>query len=233
MKKTVFFLAMVLMSAGCKGNEGKSGQLSVAGMEQVAAKADVGNAEANGADGAAAVEQQALDVSKLPKTAQRMDSRDQVTVYVNVEQAPNEDDPAGVYSVWLVDEQKGSVQKICQTNPMGKPRWEQMKGRDANAVDVPLDEIAAAEKAYLAPGGMVIVEGCPDARNVWTYIIDPMRRTAKQFPSTEGVVSVEWADEEIVLSSYTYDIEEGRYSYTRAYTIEGNFLRVVDEKVEE
>lgn len=117
MKKTVFFLAMVLMSAGCKGNEGKSGQLSVAGMEQVAAKADVGNAEANGADGAAAVEQQALDGGKLPKTAQRMDSRDQVTVYVNVEQAPNEDDPAGVYSVWWWTSRRGLCRRSARPTP--------------------------------------------------------------------------------------------------------------------
>ncbi len=55
----------------------------------------------------------------------------------------------------------------------------------ADAVDVPLSQIAAADKAIIVSGDdvKIIVEGCPDGRNIWTYIIDPY--TGKAY-SVEG-----------------------------------------------
>jgi hypothetical protein len=105
-----------------------------------------------------------------------------------------------------------------------------MKKEDSDAVEVPIDQIAIASKAYVTPYGKVIVEGCPDARNVWTYIIAPDKGTAKQFPSTEGVMEIDWEKEEIILASYGYDIELGRYTYNRAYSVDGKFIRVASEK---
>ena len=109
-----------------------------------------------------------------------------------------------------------------------------MQGKDASAVDVPLTQIAAAEKAWLAPGDVskVIVEGCPDGRNVWTYIIDPHQATARQLPSTEGIMKLDWERKEIIASSYGYD-DEGRYSVQKAYSLDGTFLRQVGDKERE
>ena len=236
MRKFFVLAALLLGLASCKGNEAKE-SAQKAGLEQTTKAADVSAAETtpetNASEATSATADDVMDISKLPPTAQRMESREGMTVYVNVEKAPNEDDITGLYTVWLANEERGTVQKICQTNPMAKAQWDKMNKLESNAVDVPIDQIAVADKAYLAPGGMIIVEGCPDARNTWTYLVNPMTRTAKQLPSTEGVVNVAWEDEEVIVSSYRYDTEEGRYSYTRAYTIDGQFLRVVDEHVEE
>ena len=43
------------------------------------------------------------------------------------------------------------------------------------------------------------MEGCPDGRNIWTYIIDPYTGTAKQLPSSEGVISFDSDKREIIL----------------------------------
>ena len=128
--------------------------------------------------------------------------------------------------MWLADEKAGTVIKVCVTNPMAELQWERMKGRDADAVDVPITQIAAADKAYLLPGDVskVIVEGCPDSRNIWTYIIDPYTQTAKQLPSTEGVVNLDWEKKEIIAASYGYD-DDGRYTVNKAYSVDGKFLR--------
>lgn len=222
MKKLIFFIVLSLVSAGCKGNGEKVQPMQENGQEvrdtmRVARQ----------------TEQEAKNDEQLPKSALRVDSHDQMAVYVNEEKAPDEDDLAGVYSVWLVNERTGSVRKLCQTNPMAEAQWSKMEAQESDAVDVPIDQIAIASKAYLAPKGRVIVEGCPDARNVWTYIIDPDKNTAKQFPTTEGVGFVDWEKEEIILASYGYDIEMGRYTYTRAYSVDGRFLRVASEKEEE
>ena len=233
MKKILFFMALTLVSAGCKGNSG-NGQLKQEDGNEIRAIAENKSLEkvsdATEAVGVSSDDQDLVDIDQIPKTANRVDSHFQIAVYVNEDKAPNEDDIVGVYSVWLADERTGTAQKVCQTNPNAQAQWEKMKSESSDAVEVPIDQIAIASKAFVTPYGKVIVEGCPDARNIWTYIIDPDKHTAKQFPSTEGVVEIDWEKEEIILASYGYDIEMGRYTYTRAYSVDGKFIRVASEK---
>ena len=158
-----------------------------------------------------------------------------VTVYINVDKpASGEGEMDDVRSVWLADKREGTVIKVCVTNPMTEAQWSRMSGKTADGVSVPLTQIAAADKAMIAPGDVskVIVEGCPDGRNIWTYIIDPYHGTAIQLPSTEGVVSLDWEKKEIIAASYGYD-DDGRYSVNKAYSLDGKFLRRVGEKERE
>lgn len=187
------------------------------------------------APGLSGYEQVLQDISELPKTAVRTDSHQQYSLYVNEEQAGADEAEVGTYSVWLADERAGTVLKVCQTNPTAAAQWERMKGEKADAVDVPMQLIATAERAYFAPGDVskIIVEGCPDARNVWTYIIDTRTHSARQMPTTEGVVERDWEKKEIIAASYGYYDEGGRYTYSCAYSTDGKFLRVASEKVHE
>lgn len=171
--------------------------------------------------------------SQLPNTAECKARQEPFAIFVNVEEAPQDVDYTDVWSVWLVNESAGTVRKICQTNPYAKARWADMRGENANAVDVSINDIAAADKAMFAPGDVakIIVEGCPDSRNIWTYIIDTTNLTAKQLPSTEGVVAIE--NGEIIAASYGYYSEGGRYTYNCAYDDNGQFLRVASEKMPE
>ena len=179
------------------------------------------------AGGLAPYQQIETDIDSLPKSAEKTDSHFQYAVYVNKETLGDEDSgEEGVYTVWLVDERWGKAVMACRTNPTAPPQWERMEGENPDAVDVPLHLIASASEAWLAPGDVskVIVQGCPDGRNVWTYIIDTFHHTAKQLPSSEGVVDRDWENKEITVSSYGYT-EEGRYSFNRVYSLDGKFLR--------
>lgn len=182
------------------------------------------------------VEVDLLDICEMPNTAVRQpNSHFQYAAYINVEKpASGEGEMDAVKSVWLANEQAGTVIKICITNPKAEAQWQKMNGQDADAIGVPLTQIAAADKAMPAPGDVskVIVEGCPDGRNIWTYIIDPYTASAKQLPSTEGVVSLDWEKKEIIAASYGYD-EEGRYSVKKAYSLDGRFLRTVGDNERE
>lgn len=177
-----------------------------------------------------------LDIEQMPKTAVRQpDAYFQYAIYINVDKpASGEGEMDDIRSVWLANERSGTVIKVCVTNPMAELQWERMKGRDADGVKVPLTQIAAADKAMFAPGDVskVIVEGCPDGRNMWTYIIDPYAGTALQLPSTEGVVSLDQEKKEIIAASYGYD-DDGRYSIKKAYSLDGKFLRIVGDKERE
>ena len=137
---------------------------------------------------------QTIDIKQMPATAVRQQgSFFQYAVYIN-EDKPESDEGAmdAVKSVWLANERVGTVEKVCVTNPQAPAVWQQMNTPEANAVDVPITNIAAADKAWVVITDMtkVIVEGCPDGRNIYTYIIDTENHTAKQFPSTEGLTGI-------------------------------------------
>ena len=175
---------------------------------------------------------QTLDIKQMPATAVRQQgSFFQYAVYIN-EDKPESDEGAmdAVKSVWLANERVGTVEKVCVTNPQAPAVWQQMNTPEANAVDVPITNIAAADKAWVVITDMtkVIVEGCPDGRNIYTYIIDTENHTAKQFPSTEGFIKAHWDKKEIVLGFYGYD-DSGRYSYKRIYSLDGRFIRNTGE----
>lgn len=169
----------------------------------------------------------------MPATAIRQpDAFFRYAVYINEERpASDEGMMDAVKSVWLANERMGTYTKVCVTNPSAPIVWEKMKAVAPNALDVPITEILAADKALIAPGDVskVIVEGCPDGRNIFTYVIDVEKHTAKQFPSTEGVMETNWEKKELTLSFYGYD-DEGRYSYKQVFSIDGSFLRPTGAK---
>ena len=222
MKKMIIVIAVVLVMVvfmGCKYVRGQI--LDGPGMER---------------DSTDYPQEKQLGISEMPKTAVRQENAHlQYAVYVNVDKpASGEGEMDAVKSVWLADERTGTVIKVCVTNPMAEVQWSKMSSKDADGVSVALTQIAAADKAMIAPGDVskVIVEGCPDGRNIWTYIIDPYQGTAIQLPSTEGVVSLDWEKKEIIVASYGYD-DDGRYSVNKVYSIEGKFLRMVGGKERE
>ena len=222
MKKMIIVIAVVLVMVvfmGCKYVRGQI--LDGPGMER---------------DSTDYPQEKQLGISEMPKTAVRQENAHfQYAVYVNVDKpASGEGEMDAVRSVWLADERTGTVIKVCVTNPMAEVQWSKMSSKDADGVSVALTQIAAADKAMIAPGDVskVIVEGCPDGRNIWTYIIDPYQGTAIQLPSTEGVVSLDWEKKEIVAASYGYD-DDGRYTVNKAYSLDGKFLRMVGGKERE
>ena len=222
MKKMVIVIAVVLVMVvfmGCKYVRGQI--LDGPGMER---------------DSTDYPQEKQLGISEMPKTAVRQENAHlQYAVYVNVDKpASGEGEMDAVRSVWLADERTGTVIMVCVTNPMAEVQWSKMSSKDADGVSVALTQIAAADKAMIAPGDVskVIVEGCPDGRNIWTYIIDPYQGTAIQLPSTEGVVSLDWEKKEIIAASYGYD-DDGRYTVNNAYSLAGKFLRMVGGKERE
>lgn len=233
MKKILYPLCVMLLAASC--NNASKGSANGDAADSIDAYIDsldvqeLYDPDADGDD-----DDIPLDISELPETAERMDAFFQYAVYVNVEQQPTEDEPAGIYSVWTADERTGTCCKVLTTNPRAEAQWEKMKGEEANALKVGIDQIAVAERAWVLPDDVskIIVEGCPDGRNIWTYLIDTDAHTAKQFPTTEGLQQIDAEAGEIILSYYGYypAPDYGRYTCTKAYDYDGNFVRVASEK---
>ena len=103
----------------------------------------------------------------------------------------------------------------------------------AGLKEVALTQIAAADKVCFVPGHpqLLLVEGCPDARNIWTYIVDLEEKTARQFPSTEGILRFSASGDTLILGAYRYHEEGGRYSVAKTYTLASQFIK--EEETEE
>ena len=217
MKKLVF-LSLVLL-VGCTTKNTKTAAIDAFKT------ADVEQAKAASTNEHVAAPEES--VAALPATVTLADQNDKWQIYLNEEKGATESDIAQVTSVWLVDRQNDAARRLFVTNPEADLQWEQMA--DKNAVSVSFEQIAAAEKACFVPGSdrLVLVEGCPDARNVWTYIIDVENMTAKQFPATEGLVSFDQDAQQVVMGTYSYHEEGGRYSIQRTFTIDGKFVSEV------
>lgn len=185
-----------------------------------------GEADDTEMQGLTPYEEETFSIDKLPKTAVLQAKSGNYELYVNVEQEPDEDDLAGTYSVWVADKSVKTVRRVLLTNPTAGAVWEEMTAKNAG-VEVPIHLVAAADKALFASKDCkkILVEGCPDARNIWTYIIDLDKHTAMQLPGTEGVQNIDLDKGEVILASYGYYEEGGRYTYQKAYSLDGKFLR--------
>ena len=234
MKKMMFILPIALVMMGCTysstNNANETAEDSVTNeMTDVIEEGESDDTEAIGVE---MYQQDVMDASALPQTAKLVDNRGQLALYVDENQTPTEDNPNAYYTVWLVDENANTLQRVCYTNPTAAAPWEEMSGEKADAVEVPINLIATAEQAYFAPGKgtKILVEGCPDGRNIWTYIIDMDTHTAKMFPSNEGMNRMDYDNNEIILATYGYYAEGGRYTFLRAYSPSGKYLRNVGER---
>ncbi len=242
MKKIFLTLSAALMLTGCNGLFNGKADTAASDSDSIGSVADSlsvegfeeGEADGTEAQGLSIYDQQDFDdLSALPSSAEETDRMFNHVLYVNVEQAPSEDDPVGLYTVWVVDERWDQLRRVLTTNPTAAPAWDQMQGKNANGVEVPIHLVAVASSAQYASSDYrkIVVEGCPDGRNTWTYIIDLVDRTAIQLPSTEGVQEIDMDKGEIIAASYGYypAPDYGRYTVNKAYSLEGKFLRQVGE----
>ena len=159
---------------------------------------------------------------KLPEEAELKDEDGDRELYVNVDGVGSEN---GQWSVWLRDKNTGIVTYLFATENTAEPRWSEMQ--DGNGIKVPIDQIAAGNcsNSLFIPwdADKIFVEGCPDERNVWSYIIDINAKEAIQLPTNEGLIAIDPGKLEIHMSHYLYHPDGGRYSVERVYTLDGKF----------
>ena len=162
------------------------------------------------------------DEVRLPQEAELKDENDIMELYVNVDGVGSEN---GQWSVWLRKKHNRTVQYLFATNNSAEPRWEKMQ--DGNGIEVSIDEIAAGDcsNSHLIPWDpdKIFIEGCPDGRNVWSYIIDIKTKEAIQLPTNEGLIAIVPEEQTFHMSNYSYNPEGGRFSVERVYTIDGKY----------
>lgn len=167
-----------------------------------------------------------LTAQKLPSAARLADKQEYAEreLYLNDEEAPSEE--VSVTSVWLRNTQTGQVTSLLKSNPAAPARWSDMAGK--KSVEVPLSEVAAADNASFVPDAddLILVEGCPDGRNIWSYVVNIEKRTAIQLPSDSGLLTFMPEEGIMLMQSYGYDMagETGRYTILKAFRYDGTYV---------
>lgn len=154
---------------------------------------------------------------EIPDGSVMKDETDEMELYLHAASVETTE-----ISMWVVDKKSGDITHVLNTNDEVEPRWEQMSG--GRGVNVPIDEIAIGDcyNCFFIPWdhNYVFIEGCPDGRNVWSYVIDFKDEVAFQFPSNSGIYKIDPDNRVLHMSSYEYYPEGGRYTLVRTYTID-------------
>jgi hypothetical protein len=160
---------------------------------------------------------------KIPATAKVVDRTSEQELYLNEDEPATEETPA-VVSVYVKDIKTGKATWVLTSNPLAEGHWEEMK--DNKSAQVTHFDVAAISKACFLPGskGLIYLEGCPDSRNIWSFVVEIKTRKTKQLPATEGLLSIDAAKQQLHLSAYGYHAEGGRYSVEKVFTYDGIFI---------
>lgn len=163
----------------------------------------------------------------IPKSAYVAAENKDVVVLLNREDA--NDIPQ--VSLWLRYKETNNEKRLLITRPHARRDWRTYTG----SVRIPVDSIATISKVTIISYGdepvKLLVEGCSDDRNVESFIVSENSKEAICLPTTNGLIGI--AEEELLLimESYEYYEEGGRYSRIDAFDRDGNLFSSMSPKL--
>lgn len=151
-------------------------------------------------------------------------------LYQVVDSAKDEFDIPEV-AIWLKNKTTEQETKLYQTI---RPDWHCWYMGDGNKFyPVPIDSILVTSRVSIYNNDplQLIVEGCPDMRNEFSYFIDVPTRKAWYVPANQGYVGTTSEEGYMIFQSYRYvsnpDIA-GRYTFLQLFDETGNMVDSLD-----
>jgi hypothetical protein len=140
--------------------------------------------------------------------------------------------PVKQVSLWIYNKGEKSARRILLTHPNANGRWFTME----HSVCIPLDSIPAISKVTILSWKgeplKILTEGCADYRNVQSFIIDVNSSEAICLPSNRGLVGISEEDGLLIMQSYAYYEEGGRFNVIEAFDKKGKRIASMDAKVQ-
>ena len=160
----------------------------------------------------------------IPSTAYAVDENDSFIVFLNDEAI--EDSIEGLPSIkqvslWVYDKNRKEGKKILLSHPQTNMTFLNME----HSVCVPLDSIPTVTKVIILSWPneplKLLVEGCSDYRNVQSFIINAESDSAICLPTNRGLVGISEEDGLLIMQSYDYYEDGGRYNIIEAFDVKG------------
>jgi hypothetical protein len=171
----------------------------------------------------------------IPYDAYSMAENEDWKVFLNEEAVKDSIEgfpPVKQVSLWVYEKSEKSAKKILLTHPDANGSWFTME----HSVCIPLDSIPTISKvtilSWKGESLKMVTEGCSDYRNVQSFIIDINSSEAICLPSNRGLVGISEEDGLLIMQSYAYYEDGGRYNVIEAFDEKGNRIASMDAKVQ-
>ena len=160
----------------------------------------------------------------IPSSAYAVAENDSSIVFLNDEAI--EDSIEGLPSIkqvslWVYDKNRKEGKKILLSHPNTNMAFLHME----HSVSIPLDSIPTITKVTILSWPneplKLLVEGCSDYRNVESFIINEDSDSAICLPTSRGIVGVSEEDGLLIMQSYDYYEDGGRYNIIEAFDVKG------------
>ena len=130
--------------------------------------------------------------------------------------------PVKQVSLWAFDKDKRSAKKMLLSHPNTDGKWFTME----RSVSIPLDSIPTISKVSILSWPneplKLLAEGCSDYRNVESFIINEDSINAICLPTNRGLIGMSEEDGLLIMQSYDYYEDGGRYNIIEAFDVNGN-----------
>ena len=165
-----------------------------------------------------------LTYTDIPSTAYAVDENDSVIVFLNDEAIA--DSIEGLPSIkqvslWGYDKNRREGKKILLSHPNTNMAFLHME----HSVCIPLDSIPTITKVIILSWPneplKLLVEGCSDYRNVKSFIISEDSANAICLPTNRGLIGISEEDGLLIMQSYDYYDDGGRYNIIEAFDVKG------------
>ena len=160
----------------------------------------------------------------IPSTAYSVAENDSSIVFLN--DGAIEDSIEGLPSIkqvslWVYDKNRKEGKKILLSHPNTNMAFLNME----HFVCVPLDSIPTITKVIILSWPneplKLLVEGCSDYRNVKSFIISEDSANAICLPTNRGLIGISEEDGLLIMQSYDYYEDGGRYNIIEAFDVKG------------
>ena len=173
---------------------------------------------------------QQVDKQKIPDKPIVAENDSIAVLYQVIDSAKDEYDIPEV-AIWIRNKTTEEETKLYQTI---RPDWHcWYMGEGNKFYSVPIDSILVTSKVSIYNNDplQLIVEGCPDMRNEFSYFIDVPSRKAWYVPANQGYVGHTSEEGYMIFQSYRYvsdpDIA-GRYTFLQLFDETGNMVDSLD-----
>lgn len=160
----------------------------------------------------------------IPSSAYVVTENDSFIVFLNDEAI--EDSIEGLpiikqVSLWVYDKNRKEGNKILMSHPHTNMTFLNME----HSVCIPLDSIPTITKvtilSWVNEPLKLIAEGSSDYRNVESFIINEDSDNAICLPTNRGLIGISEEDGLLIMQSYDYYEDGGRYNIIEAFDVKG------------
>ena len=170
----------------------------------------------------------------IPSSAYTVAENDSVIVFLNDEAIEDNIEglsPIKQVSLWTYSKNEKEGGMILLSHPHTNMTFLSME----RSVSIPLDSIPTITKVIILSWPneplKLLAEGCSDYRNVESFIINDGSDSAICLPTNRGLIGMSEEDYLLIMQSYEYYEDGGRYNVIEAFDEEGHRISSMEAKV--